>query len=181
MKMIEKNKRYGHFLWMCSRLGLKPADLAERVRVLKPGGSIDVNGHTMKLVVLKNTPDGRLYVLDLYINDKLIRRSPCFIDPPRRGRRVRMVTEIAGMMMLVGASIAGVAIAYTFGSGLADTLMMQESCEIVRFDVFDVLTGHSVYYVVEAQNSGTWSKEVLEMRYEGGQTAKMWENGGHRF
>ena len=174
MKMIEKNKRYGHFLWMCSRLGLKPADLAERVRVLKPGGSIDVNGHTMKLVVLKNTPDGRLYVLDLYINDKLIRRSPCFIDPPRRGRRVRMVTEIAGMMMLVGASIAGVAIAYTFGSGLADTLMMQESCEIVRFDVFGV-DENNVYYVVEAQNSGTTQK-VLEMRLNA--DGQGWDPGG---
>ena len=62
------------------------------------------------------------------------------------------------MMMLVGASIAGVAIAYTFGSGLADTLMKQESCEILRFDVFDV-DSSNIYYVVEAQNSGTWSKE----------------------
>ena len=160
--MIEKNKRHMHFLWICKRVGQKPAQLANSVRKLKQNGSIEIGKHKVMLLLIKNTPDGRLYMLDLYEDGRLIRRSPCFLDQPRRGRNVRMVSEIFGVMLLVGLSITGVAVAYVFGSGLADSLMTQESCEILRFDVFGV-GEKNAYYLVEAQNSGTIQK-VLEMR-----------------
>ena len=160
--MIEKNKRHMHFLWICKRVGQKPAQLANSVRKLKQNDSIEIGKHKVMLLLIKNTPDGRLYMLDLYEDGRLIRRSPCFLDQPRRGRNVRMVSEIFGVMLLVGLSITGVAVAYVFGSGLADSLMTQESCEILRFDVFGV-GEKNAYYLVEAQNSGTIQK-VLEMR-----------------
>ena len=122
----------------------------------------------------ENTPDGKLYVLDLYDKDNLIRRSPCFLEPPKRGRRARMVVDMFGMVLLIGVTMGAVAVAYVFGSGLADTLMMQESCEIVRFDVFGV-DENNVYYVVEAQNSGTTQK-VLEMRLNA--DGQGWDPGG---
>ena len=160
-----------HFLWICRRLGQKPAEFANIVRKLKQNDSIEVGKHKVIPLLIKNTPDGRLYILDLYEDGKLIRRSPCFLDQPRRGRNVRMVAEIVGIMLLVGLSITGAAIAYFFGSGLADTLMTQESCEILRFDVFDV-DESNIYYVMEVQNTGTWSKEFfMHMKVED----EMWE------
>lgn len=190
--MIERNKRHGHFLWICRYLGQEQPDLAGRVRMLESGRTIKVDCHTIKLVILKNTPDGRLYVLDVYSADgKLIRRSPCYIDPPKRGggnnisisnnisnsnsnsrRRVRMVAEITGVTLLVGMTLGGVGVAYLFGDELADTLMVQESCKILRFDVFDV-NQDNVYYVVEVQNSSTDTREFdVHLKAEG----QDWEN-----
>ena len=170
-----------HFLWICRRLGQKPAEFANIVRKLKQNDSVEVGKHKVIPLLIKNTPDGRLYILDLYEDGKLIRRSPCFLDQPRRGRNVRMVSEIVGIMLLVGLSITGAAIAYFFGSGLADTLMTQESCEILRFDVFDV-DERNIYYVVEVQNTGTRSKEFsMHMKVEGGsRTASRAVGAGHR-
>lgn len=170
--MIERNKRRGHFLWICRRLGQSPADLAGTVRSLKQGGTASVGGgHAVKLVMVRNTPDGRLYVLDVYAGGRLIRRSPCFIDPPRRGRRVRMVTEITGAMLLIGLTLGGVGVAHYFGDNLAGTLAVQESCGILRFDVF-YLDADSAYYVVEVQNDGTTTGEFdVRLKAEG----QIWE------
>ena len=156
--MIQKNKRHMHFLWICKKVGQEPAEFANDVRRLRLDDMIDMGIHKVGLSMTKNTPDGRLYMLDLYEDDKLIRRSPCFIDPPKRGRNVRMVTAMAGELLLVGMIATGVGVAYLFGSGLADDLITQSSCEILRFDVFDV-DEKNVYYVVEAQNSSTHEGE----------------------
>ncbi len=167
--MNQKNKRHEHFLRLCGHLGFRPERLAELVRELGPDDSIWVNNQVLRLVSVKNTPDGRLYTLDLYYYGRLIRRSPCFLNPPRRGRRVRMVSEITGVMLLVGISITGAAIAYTFGGGLADSLTRESSCQILRFDVFEIGSGHA-YYVVEAQNSGTQEAEFsMRIRAEDGE------------
>ena len=69
-----------------------------------------------------------------------------------------MVTEITGAILLIGLTPGGVGVAYYFGDDLAGTLTAQESCGVLRFDVFDV-DPSNVYYVVEVQNDGTLAGE----------------------
>ena len=166
--MIQKNKRYQHFLWICRKIGRVPAEMAADVACLDPRDEIDMGKYKVSLVVIKNTQDGKLYMLDLYEDGKLIRRSPCYLTQPKHVRSYRMAAEMVGLSILVGFALVGAATAYFFADDLADTLMTQSSCEILRFDVFHVDPMH-VYYVVEAQNSSTQTGEFsMSLRAETG-------------
>ena len=40
--MIQKNKRYQHFLWICRKIGRVPAEMAADVACLDPRDAIDM-------------------------------------------------------------------------------------------------------------------------------------------
>ena len=162
--MNEKNKRYQHFLWICNKICQKPKDFADMVRMLEQTQRpIMLKKYRIELSLAKNTVDGRLYVLDLYEDGKIIRRSPCYVEAPRRtgrkyGKSIRMVSEILGVMILVGITIVGVGVAYLFGSDMVNNLTNNASCKILRLNIFDI--GQSAaYYVIEVQNTGTQIQE----------------------
>lgn len=149
-----KNKYYEYFQLFCDDLGLPEEKALGYIKKMNPKDKLFHNDLMLQIESIKEWQNEKVYTLKLFDADKkCLRNGPTILTKPKKHRRA--ISPIIATILLVGISVAGIAVILPLMTSSTDTLNQSTACYLLNVKLYDITTTSQAYFIVNLENLGS--------------------------